>query len=268
MTHHPILQRGSALIITMLVVTAISATAFGLSRIFLADVRIAASLEDSLKAYYTAEAGVEEGLLRYRIDRNNTQLNDTVTPVTRTLVDGNYTMVTTFLARAALAAGRVSGTVSFDTEIDSNPDYPGGNVDQDETVEIYAPSSAGNVQLSWVWSRTPSADDQGLEITTVHPNGTFDKVLIPRTQLVAQVPSADREAIRVKPLGGELDWIAFGASPAPGSIPIGRTIQTIDATGTVGRAKRRLEATLSRRSGSIVGLFDFVLGSEEDLIRP
>lgn len=268
--------RGSALIITMLVVAAISTAAFGMSRIFLADVRVAGSLEDSLKGYYLTEAGDEEGLLRYRIDRNNEQSLNQIppaSPVTRSFAGGNYKMSTTFLTTGPLSA-RVLGDHSFDTigEFNAgNTDFqgpPAGEVPQDETVEVTTPSGSGQIAVRWRWQGgvSPANPECGVEITSVLSGGNFDKVLNTTAGPEAEQPipeTGGRTSLRVKPFCKGLDWLAFGAAQ-----PIGRTLQVVESTGTLGRAKRKLQATVNRRSGSIVGLFDFVLGSEEDIIRP
>lgn len=282
---HATRQAGSALIITMLIVAAISAAAFGLSRIFLVDVRIAGSAEDSLKAYYLAEAGIEEGLLRYRVDRNNelglNVVPSSPTPPPTTLGDGTYTMSTTFLTSDRLTR-RVPGRYSFDTigEYDGgNTDFrgpPAGRVPQDETVEVATPESVEEVRVQWRWEGGigPANPECGVEITSVLRSGGFERWLIGGNSPFFRVPATGgRTAIRVKPVcqptpsypndPRNLDWLAFGARA-----PIGRTLQTIESTGVIGRAKRKLQATVNRRSGSIVGLFDFVLGSEECLIIP
>ena len=61
---------GSALIIAFLLMAAISGVAFGIARLFYLDTSLGGIYEDSTVAYYAAESGIEEGLLRYRYNRN------------------------------------------------------------------------------------------------------------------------------------------------------------------------------------------------------
>ena len=61
---------GSALIIALLLMAAVGSVAFGIGRIFLLDTSIVGIYENSTIAYYSAEAGIEEGFLRYRYNRN------------------------------------------------------------------------------------------------------------------------------------------------------------------------------------------------------
>jgi len=250
--------RGSALIITMLVVATISAAAFGLSQIFLADLRVATSAEDSLKAFYAAEAGTEEGLLRYRVDRTNETLNNNTAIPTRFVLDGQYVLSTTYLA---------NGPVDSVTEHNGglgNLDFPNGDIFQDQTFEVAtSPNNTGTVAINWVWDPGPPSNPEcGVEVTNILDLGGFEKFLYPGTS-GSSSDSGARVAIRVKPLCASLDTLTLTPQGE-----IGRTLQTIDSTGTVGRAKRKLQAVLNRRTGSLVGIFDFILGSEENICQP
>lgn len=57
---------GAALVITLIVVTVISAIAFSVSRMLVSEVKQITRLEDSEMAYQAAESGIEAGLLLYR----------------------------------------------------------------------------------------------------------------------------------------------------------------------------------------------------------
>jgi len=63
-------KRGSAIIIAVLLVSAIGGIAFGFGRALFAELATAAIPENGIGAYYAAESGVEEALLRYRYDKN------------------------------------------------------------------------------------------------------------------------------------------------------------------------------------------------------
>ena len=93
-------SRGSAIIIAFFLMAAISGVTFAIARLFYLDTSAADIYENSSIAYYAAESGVEEGLLRYRFDRqsvvgatnkvNRTNLND----LTVSLVDPNASLST------------------------------------------------------------------------------------------------------------------------------------------------------------------------------
>ena len=59
-------KRGSALIIALLIMATVGGVTFGIGRLFFLDRSITALYENSTIAYYAAESGLEEGMLRYR----------------------------------------------------------------------------------------------------------------------------------------------------------------------------------------------------------
>lgn len=63
-------QRGSAIVISMLLISAISLIAFGLAKAMYTNTGTVTLYEDGSVAYYAAESGLEEGFLRYRYNQN------------------------------------------------------------------------------------------------------------------------------------------------------------------------------------------------------
>ncbi len=63
-------KRGSAIIIAMLLISAVGTIAFTFSRSLFIEIANANIFENGTIAYYSAESGIEEGLLRYRLNRN------------------------------------------------------------------------------------------------------------------------------------------------------------------------------------------------------
>jgi hypothetical protein len=63
-------QRGTALLMTMILITVIGSIAFGVGRTTLSNLRQVNRLEDSLNAYQAAQAGIEDALMRFRFDKN------------------------------------------------------------------------------------------------------------------------------------------------------------------------------------------------------
>jgi len=62
--------RGSAIIIAMLLITAVGSIAFGISRVLFVESTSATAYVNGAIAYYAAESGLEEGFLRYRYNQN------------------------------------------------------------------------------------------------------------------------------------------------------------------------------------------------------
>jgi len=63
-------QRGSAIIIAMLLIATVGAVAFGVAKLIFFDTSISTTYENGTFAYYAAESGIEEGFLRYKYNMN------------------------------------------------------------------------------------------------------------------------------------------------------------------------------------------------------
>jgi len=63
-------QRGFALLLTLVVVSVIGVVAFGVGRLTLTEFRQTVRFQDSQDALQTAEAGIEDGLVRFRFNRD------------------------------------------------------------------------------------------------------------------------------------------------------------------------------------------------------
>lgn len=61
---------GAALLVTLLVVSVLAATAFGVGKLVLQNISIGGSFSDGLVAHQAARAAVEEGLLRWKKNNN------------------------------------------------------------------------------------------------------------------------------------------------------------------------------------------------------
>lgn len=64
-------RKGSALIIAIMLIAAIGAIAFGIGKLLFLEVGNQQIYENGSIAYYAAESGIEEGLLRYRYNQNS-----------------------------------------------------------------------------------------------------------------------------------------------------------------------------------------------------
>jgi len=69
-------ESGSALIITLILISVISTASFAILRLSSVETNAARNLSANTKAYYLAEGGIEEGLLRWRYNNNVTLIPD------------------------------------------------------------------------------------------------------------------------------------------------------------------------------------------------
>lgn len=69
-------KKGSALIMVMLVIAGITTIVFSAQRIALVQFSQSVREEDNLTAYYAAQAGIEDGLVRYKFEKNTETSKD------------------------------------------------------------------------------------------------------------------------------------------------------------------------------------------------
>ncbi|MCX6812411.1 MAG: hypothetical protein NTW79_02205 [Candidatus Berkelbacteria bacterium] len=63
-------KKGTALIVAIFMVAIIGSAAIGINAVALRQINISETYNNGLVAYYSAESGIEEGLLRFRFDKN------------------------------------------------------------------------------------------------------------------------------------------------------------------------------------------------------
>lgn len=96
-------RSGSALVITLLMVSIISTITFSITALSISEFRKASNLQDSIAAYYAAESGIEHGLLQQRIWRD--------AEISREVYDHIKTEVVTELPQSVIpTADRKKGT--------------------------------------------------------------------------------------------------------------------------------------------------------------
>lgn len=108
------LTQGSALIITVLLITAISTILFSTARLGVSDIAQVTRLEESLTAHYAAESGIELGLLAYRLNQ------ETETSADATSTEGDY-------LNFNLQNNSASSVASADNLLAINPSAPSAN---------------------------------------------------------------------------------------------------------------------------------------------
>jgi len=64
-------DKGSALIIAMLLISTVAGVAFGIARLLFVETITAARYENGSVAYFSAESGLEEAFLRYKVNQNS-----------------------------------------------------------------------------------------------------------------------------------------------------------------------------------------------------
>jgi hypothetical protein len=160
---------------------AVGSVAFGIGRVFVLDSSIASLYENGTVAYYAAESGIEEGLLRYRFNQNAT------VPANNDNVDLSKYF------RRDLTATSVSSTVVDSSDIVTDQNKPSFDVAMKYKYSYYGHDTNTNSFLTA--SDLKSADYSTDENNIFH---------IPRDESVkidiSKVGSADQDfSLFVKP---------------------------------------------------------------------
>lgn len=286
-------ERGAALLITLVLITVIGSIAFGVGRSTLTNFRLITRLEDSLNAYQAAQAGIEDGLLRFRFSKNSEV--PTNCPSSNPKLP---TTATTWFSRVNVTTGVVSC-------VDLDPEFPliesPGPTDivydlkmhfkKDPGVSECLSTSVSPGCVSLPSGQPALAKDTSIEynvngLTSLRITTTFDpQETTPTGQrklevimLSADGSAIDRELydapgglIVNQPLqlsGKNIETIrlrAFGRDvhryeiqPAANE-SLDSRITVIESTGYFGVSKRKLRLEFDRLSGTAFELFDFVL---------
>lgn len=293
-------EKGSALIITLLVMAFVTTLVFEVGRLTINEIRQTDSLSDSSVAFHAAEAGIEDGLLRWKFNKNvelpqadMTESNnlalrvDLVTNQVVASADSSRPPAnsrnSTYDLKIWYKANQIGDPAALGTPNDNNP-----KLVRDESKEFDVSNLTGkNIEIRWLKdAKSPSnplnaynvnlewslfqQDPVSQQITTI-AGGLLDAS---QDSLTVSVPAGGTNyKIRIKMFIGSGVVNGFITSPGPDDAfsrytirePSGGKIDTgttyIESTGYYGRAKRKLRITVDRATNTILGLYGFVLGS-------
>jgi hypothetical protein len=291
-------QSGSALLATILLTATIGLIGVGIARISLVDLRVASSFEDSAIAYAAAEAGIEEGLLRVRFDRN------TEIPVANMREETNQAELINLSSGVTLGSPVQRGVGPFtpseqlyelrvwykESQIGSssssdlqNPSYP-YRLYKDQTLELNVSNLRGqNLTFAYqapagVAARIETRivrDNCGSTGVFCETNKQFTDPSIGQTGITISVPSGPADGVyrlRIKPflfvLGTQIpaapsSYIAYHLRPQVSDNLVDAGITYIESTGYYGVARRTLIAKVERRTGTVLGVYDYALFSAD-----
>lgn len=126
--------RGSALIIAFLLIAAVGSASLVIGRLFLVDQSVSQVYEDSIVAYYAAESGIEEALLRYRYD-NNVQVPSNQRLVVRSNLADSVASISNPTNAIPIEADQ-----RYDLKVSSYGNYFGEDPDGDGVVNLTDPN--------------------------------------------------------------------------------------------------------------------------------
>jgi hypothetical protein len=281
-------QSGTALLITMLVITVIGVVGFGMGRLMLGEVQMVGSLEDSYGALQAAEAGIEDGLLRWRYD-HNVEVHDLATGNHPTHepgdVSGPFNVGTTGSYDLKVwFREKIVGDMNNDGVLDEvttiNPNYPHTAL-RDQAIEVLMGGSDDQRMLTLCLSNTikpipggnpveatpAEVSDAKVEYIPIGEDGTISSAkLVEASRLGSCVDYPEAYKVRFKIWISPSDssdmtgyYVQYGYTSTDPNVLVDSGITYIESTGTFGTAKRKLRVEVDRNSGRILGFFDFIL---------
>lgn len=289
------LKKGSAILIVMLLITVLSAVALTVGYLAMAEVNMEANSEDGAKAYYAAEAGIEDGLLRFRYDNNVEVGNFSGSPkVERINISDGRRMTSDTSAPIfyditdALTPPSDPTKLYYDLRIKfkEQSDDTSASIDIDddkklaknESIFLEAFDQNVNVTLRF------NSEEQGctgisgakkcfVQFRQIAPTGTtsasFAGFLSAGDVTSPDITVNVGNILEIKPWNIDIAYKIKAVKIAGGAaLELDSGYTTIESTGYAGGAKRKLQAKVDRKSGKLMEVFDFVLNSTSNSINP
>ncbi len=280
-------QRGSSLLLVMIITASILVVVFGTQRLALVQFSQSARDEDNQVAYYAAKAGIEDGLLRYRYNRNS----ETITTDNK---DNQWVNVSTGVAESAQYTDSTQPDVNPSQEYYSikmtyrSPKLESKTVAKDSSVELTGfPDTTREYYLHYsiVFERGNTSSSpcyaqlQQVRSITGGSTSTYESVrALPESASNPTYDSRDNNlhirtgvvsgesienTVRIRAVGcgitfsAQTVWHSSGIDLA--NVDFDSLTTTITSTGYYGAAKRTLVATIDRISGTLLDVYDMTL---------
>ncbi len=262
-------KEGAALLITLLIIGTLSVVLIGSSRLTVRELRSVAALTDSSAAYFAAEAGVEDGLLRFRYNRDielPAGASGATTEALRINLSEDQEIGTVELSTGGPAIPEAFNQY-YDLKIWHKADQATLDILKDQFFEFTNFQTNTTVKLGF--QRKSGLGQTRVEVKVVGPGGQERACIVPGC--LVRLPGANLDVRQaVVPGGGRLIIRAFDnpvkltLERISGDTAIDTGLTMIESTGYFGNVKRKLVATLNRTTGTVIDLFDFAVFSGQD----
>jgi len=296
-------QPGSSLILVLLVIAGIVTVTFGIQRITLVQFSQSNREEDNVMAYYAAKAGIEDGLTRFRFDRDVQTQDGKVFRYGLSDAKTSPAEVTDGTAINSITSYR-PGNQYYDLKIDFktnriNVDASTGaptfsdsqKIAKDDTLQLtgFAASNTPYYLRVAFQATNCSAADQAKAFVQLHyqteagatqeatlnlTSGSYDSRTTNQNILIN--PGANLVSLtRFRSYYCDVDY-AFSTSLTSNGYGKGNNAgpkfddltTTLTATGYFGSAKRTLVGTINRESGVLIGIYDYTAYAGQGSIKP
>ncbi len=276
-------KKGVAFLLTMLLVAIVSTIALAVGRLMVSELRMTTSLEESTAAYFAAEAGIEDGLLRLKSDRDIEVPTAPATLERKNITDPSRNVNPLASDKYyELKIFRTAARIGDPANLDSSP-----QLFKDDVFEISSRQNATTLNLDYkVYNAqvdTSRRLNYGVEIIRIDIGGGITRWFCPDRTAVANGVEAQGSCtpdisdeytyhvwgipfdativkVRIKPWGyGDNFHIRYAVTPLPAGSQIEQNFTTVQSTGYFGKTKRTLQAKVDRGTGQIISLFDFTV---------
>lgn len=244
---------GSTLILSLIILTAVLSTATTFAVIALSNFKQSKSIDDAVVSYYLAEVGVERGAYYFR--RHNTD------PLSCGVSNCNLDI-----------EGEDKGNIGFLSKDDS------------VQLDVYAPGGSGYTIRTIVpaWERTDPVFTPNLEISLVGWNGMqfsdpYKKIhfyaesgnpvdIYSNCKINGSPINCNFYRIRFRALSTDMKNLQIIAKDQTGAQQNFPGVFQVKATGSFGKSQQA-SAIITSHLPPLSGLYDYVLFSEEELIK-
>jgi len=286
-------NQGTALLVTVLLAGAIGAIAFGIFKIANSELSVGTKDEEGIEAFYAAEAGVEDALMRFKfIDSGDLEI-----PV-------GAREDTTQVDRIDINSGLVESNIEYTKEVEVDVDkyiydlkvwYKmrefTTTLKKDESVVLdVSDFKTGNLLVSWkpkgqntkLWYRLDNpagvvSDPRqlGRDFFTylAYPNEDNNRSARndPYLKNLYLWPNRDVNfntfgfnTLKFKAFGDDNSQIELKVWTTKKNLAIGGPNLYIESTGYYGDTARKLKVTVDRASKSVLDIFDYVIYSDKN----
>lgn len=144
---------------------------------------------------------------------------------------------------------------------------------KDGTVEYDVSGVDGDITLTWDYLKKPTfeeRDQYNLEVIPITKDGFVDlekkKLFFYDDRIGVSRNFADLSKIRIESYGGDLKTYSLTSENTGANSKLDSRYTYLESTGYYGGSKRKIKVKIDRQSGSIFGVYNFVILTEGDII--
>lgn len=266
---------GAALLISMIIIATVGVLMLALGRLALSELRITTKLADSTIAYYAAEAGIESGLLIFRYDKNIEITNYESVDINSIDHKINYNQEISYKGNVFVIGKKEYNKITTGIKKDESVSIDVSNLDNIK-FQMETKTRPGFLELTFIReSGSLGGTFDVFKIDTIP--SVVDSGICPEVSKIGNDINSDDESdfsnknisvsgydlLKVKFLNcsniSDIAMIKILPIPVGDELKISTNTTTITSTGEYSLSRRKLEVTIDRQTGTLLGIFDYVL---------